>query len=176
MSSKPRWRDQAAVIAWAIEAYEEELSEEQRIFWTEQLPQIPDDFFRLPPPPTPEQWERIAVRDAKQGDFTALAKLVASGAPLSEGTRQLAHDRMIGTFKIKQKAGRKKVHPDHRTTVHAARMVPDLIRILRGGYPDQTRTQIRDRAVEAAAAHYKINPETVRNLLNRPRRYWFSKT
>jgi hypothetical protein len=190
MKKMPRWADADKVFI----LIEDELLEIER------QDVLEDELRMRTYPGTPfshivQSMEQEAVAAARQGSFRKLAELLHPDHPfnnrrdgkpqlrnfLGPETWQLLVDRLLGKPIRKPAAtgkrtarGRPKMTADERramTPVHdAADALSEINDILRRHYPDQSESNIRDRAIAFVARNEQINDETLVNYVGRSRR------
>jgi hypothetical protein len=116
-----------------------------------------------------EERHRLAIEDAKAGDFYALEDMIRSGERLSAEARELIADNLGRATKKK---------PDPRRLTHELSKNPDAERAfveiehrLKQGFPQRSVSDIKDRAFALAAEQFEMNQETLRNYVARSERH-----
>jgi hypothetical protein len=163
----PPFHHEKAVAKYVEQTLREIADEDERIFYTEMMPQLPPNIRIKPPSP-----EQHAVFDAERGDLKALAELITSGAPLAAPTRVLLSEfltrkRSLKTGKIG--GGQEKTEEELRSLNPAHDAVDEfhaIYAILKTAYSDTIKlTAIRIRAEELAAERNGARLKVLQNRL-----------
>ena len=172
VSKIPAWIDEPGVRKLVDDVMDRDENEEWMLY-TEQMDTLLEEtesgLDLGPPLPSADHLQREAMAAARAGNLTELADLIlipSWRARLPAEAWELIHSGLVGYRYVddewvapwppRRGRGRPPISDEERyrsNPVHAAaEQVPVIKSILRDYYPDQTTTQIRDRALTFAAA------------------------
>jgi hypothetical protein len=153
---KPAWSNEEAVFAYAVANWKRQHRGEFFIRYAE------------------SQSVDNAMRAAEGGNFKKLARLVEDPechADLPLAAWRMVADRLRGKV---ARRGRQKMTDLEKATkypIHgAAAAARDISAFLRAKYPNEKGKVVRSRAVECAAAMFKMTPDQVAARVNRSRK------
>jgi hypothetical protein len=156
----PPFHRKAAVAKFVDEQIQEYWLEEERVFMTERMPNMPP-YVRIRKPSV----EQSAIFAAEQGDVTELTKLIAAGAPLAPAIRKLINEFLTHKRSLKtgKKVGGQKKSDEERRVINpvhdAAEEMWLISNILRQHWPAQTAAALHRRAIAIATERHRLSSE-----------------
>jgi hypothetical protein len=151
------WNDEGAVAYWVAYTAPNWNDERAVADWVARRPLRLVTVYIVN---SKEERHRLAIEDAKAGDFYALEDMIRSGERLSAEARELIANNLGKVTKKK---------PDPRKLTHELSKNPDAERAfveieyrLKQGFPERSNGEIKDRAFALAAEQFKMNEETLR--------------